>query len=71
MYTNLMPYRKLIQNKEKMTKTIPLRIYQSLASKISDSANKYGISQQDAIRLAIQIGLKHLDEFLTEQKGKK
>lgn len=34
-------------------------------------ANKYGISQQDAIRLAIQIGLKHLDEFLNEQKGQK
>lgn len=51
-----------------MTKITPLRIYQSPAKSIQVDDDKYGISQQDAIRLAIQVGLKRLDEFLSDQK---
>lgn len=63
-----MRHTKLTQNREKMTKIIPLRIYQSPAKSIQVDDEKYGISQQDAIRLAIQVGLKRLDEFLSERK---
>mgnify|MGYP003062443336 CR=1 FL=1 len=60
-----MRHTKLIHHSEKMTKTIPLRVYPSLAKRIEELAKKYGISQQDALRLAIQAGLESLDEFLT------
>ena len=62
-----MLHTKLIQHSEKMTKTIPLRVYPSLAARVEEIARKYGISQQDALRLAIQAGLESLDEFLTSK----
>lgn len=63
-----MPHRKLIRNKgEKMPKTIPLRVSPTLAESIKAFSEKYDISQQDAIRLAIQKGLKHLSDFIEEK----
>ena len=62
-----MPHTKRTQNKEKMNKTIPLRVSASLAEQIAVFANKYEISQQDAMRLAIHTALQKLDEFLTAQ----
>ena len=53
-----------------MIKTIPLRVSPTLAESIKAFAEKYEISQQDAIRLAIQKGLKHLAEFIDEKKDK-
>ena len=49
-----------------MTKTIPVRVSPTLAEAIKVFSEKYEISQQDAIRLAIQKGLKHLAEFIDE-----
>ena len=64
-----MRYTNLIQSKgEKMIKTIPVRVSQSLAEMIKSFSAKYDISQQDAIRLAIQAGLKNLAEFIDAQK---
>ena len=63
-----MRHTKFIQYAEKMTKTIPLRIYPSLAKRIEEVAKKYGISQQDALRLSIQAGLESLDEFLSANR---
>lgn len=70
MYTNLMRHTKRIQtnNNEKMIKTIPIRVSASLADEIKRFAKKYEISQQDAIRLAIQKGLKHISEFIDEER---
>ena len=66
-----MRHRKLIQTKgEKMTKTIPVRVSPTLAEAIRIFSEKYEISQQDAIRLAIQKGLKHLAEFIDENSKK-
>jgi len=62
-----MRHRKFIHTKdEKMTKTIPVRVSPTLAEAIKVFSEKYEISQQDAIRLAIQKGLKHLAEFIDE-----
>ena len=66
MYTKPMRHTKLIHN-EKMDKTIPIRMGTTLSRQITDFANKYGVSQQDAIRLAIQKGLQGLERFLSEE----
>ena len=50
----------------KLMITQTIRISEDMESAIKEVANKIGESKQTVIRMAIKMGLKHLDEFLSE-----
>ena len=47
---------------EKLRKTVPIRVNDSLVSRVNSAAEKLDISQQDAFRILIRIGLACLEK---------
>lgn len=47
---------------EKLRKTIPVRVNDSLLFEINEAAERLEISQQDAFRLLIKVGLACLEK---------
>lgn len=47
---------------EKLRKTVPIRVNDSLLSHVNSAAEKLDISQQDAFRMLIRIGLACLEK---------
>ena len=46
-----------MKTSEKLRKTIPLRVNDSLLCEINEAAERLEISQQDAFRMLIKVGL--------------